>query len=193
MWNAPLTSGIALSVATGCALFLFGLSLGLVIVGVCWAFIAASGDRQANSSQESYSYISDDEIEIVIELVRDAVAGSGWTLCGDCYTRNLLRQLPLPLVPLSSEQEDLAMHSAPRCTPPTGWVRIETLERIDNTRERSGRSAKSTQRVDQALPAAQITPDSGKNRLEQHLYEGQVYPVGRLAPPYPLVKERNAS
>src|ERR1700680_3912735 len=93
MWNAPLTNGTPLSVATSCALFLFGLSLGFVIAGVCWAFIAASGDRQASPSWESYPYINDDEIDILIELVRDAVAGSGWTLCGDCYTRNLLQQI----------------------------------------------------------------------------------------------------
>ena len=202
MWNAPLTNGIALSVATGCALFLFGLAVGLVIVGVCWAFIAASGDRQAHPSQESYATISDDEIEIVIELVRDAIAGSGWALCGDCYTRNLLQQLPLPMKErtpavgdckalLSSGQEDLAMHSAPRCTWPTSWVRIETVESIDNTRERPGRS-KSTQWVDLALPLAHTMPESGKNRPEQHLCEGQVYPLGRLAPRYRIANERNA-
>jgi hypothetical protein len=193
MWNTPLPSGTPLSVAIGCALFLFGLSLGLVITGVCWVLMVVSGDRWASSSQEGYAYISDDEINLLIELVRQAIAGSGWTLCGDCYTHNLLRQLPLPLVPLSSEQEDLATHSSMQQQVAAGHPPSDPLsmESIDNTRERPGRS-KSTRWVDLALPVARITPESGKNRPKQHLCEGQVYPVGRLAPPYSLVKERKA-
>ena len=97
MWNAPLINGTGLSISTDCALVLLGLSFGLLVAGFCLAFVAALDDHRASSSEGSYAYISDDEIEIVIELVRDAVAGSGWTLCGDCYTRNLLMQLSFPV------------------------------------------------------------------------------------------------
>lgn len=140
MWNTPLMNGTGLSIATGCALFLFGLSLGLLVAGVCVACVAASGDRQASSSQESDGFISDDEIELVIELVREAVAGNGWTLCGDCYTRKLLRQLPLLPAPLFTEQEEPATHhradrqvalaTAARCGSP--------LESVSGMRERLG-------------------------------------------------------
>jgi len=192
MWNTPI-SGTGLSIATGCALVLFGLSLGLLVAGVCVACVAASGDRQASSPQESYGFISDDEIELVIELVRDAVAGSGWTLCGDCYTRKLLIQLPLPPVLLSSGQEEPAMHPCADLQ----VVVVNTasgpfsVERIDHTRERPGRS-KSTRRVDLALPLAHLMPESGKNRPEQHLCEEQVYPAGRPGTPYCIANERNA-
>ncbi len=92
MWNVPLISGTTLSVAIGCVLFLYGLSLGLLVAGICLAFVA-SGGRQASPSQETYPSISDEEIEIVAELVRGAVARSGWTLCGDCYARLLLQKM----------------------------------------------------------------------------------------------------
>jgi hypothetical protein len=97
MWNASLSHGITLTTATGCALVLFGVSVGLVIAAVCWVCIAVPAGQQAAAPQERYASINDDEIEIVIELVHDALAGGGWTLCGDCYTRNLLQRLHLPL------------------------------------------------------------------------------------------------
>ena len=97
MWNAPLSNGISLTVATSCALVLFGLSVGLVIAAVCWVCIVMPAGQQATLPLESYASISDDEIEIVIELVHDALATGGWTLCGDCYTRTLLQRLQLPI------------------------------------------------------------------------------------------------
>ena len=107
MWNALLSHGITLTVATGCALVLFGVSVGLVIAAVCWVCIAVPTDQQAAAPHRSDASISDDEIEIVIELVHDALATGGWTLCGDCYTRTLLQRLRLPLqesVPAAWEQ-----------------------------------------------------------------------------------------
>ena len=157
MWNAPLSSGIALSVATGCAFFLFGLAVGLVIAGVCWAFIAASGDRPASSSQESYAFISDDEIDLVIELVREAVAGSsGWSLCGDCYTLKLLQQLPFPV-----RESGQGSPSSP-----TGL---------------SHREPDSTLRVDAGRYPAQNTRDSHENGHKQHLRVEQGESVGSVA------------
>jgi len=97
MWNALLSHGITPNVATGCALVLFGVSVGLVIAAVCWVCIVMPADRPAAAPQESYASISDDEIETVIELVYDALARGGWTLCGDCYTGHLLQRLQLPL------------------------------------------------------------------------------------------------
>ncbi|MGH2496513.1 MAG: hypothetical protein ACRDIV_17585 [Ktedonobacteraceae bacterium] len=194
MWNAPLTSGTTLSVAIGCALFLYGLSLGLLVAGACVAWVAASDDRPASLPQENDATISDDEVAIVLELVRDAVAGGGWSLCGDCYTRNLLMQLPLPTALLASRQEDLAMHSYAHQQQAAAVKTASSpfsVESIDNTRERPGRS-ESTHRVDLALPLAHTMPASGKNRPEQHLCECQAYHVGRLAPPYCIANERNA-
>src|SRR6266852_4961683 len=107
MWNAPLSHGITLTDATGCALVLFGVSVGLAIAAVCWVCIAVPANQRASAPQESYASISDDEIEIVIELVHDALATGGWTLCGDCYTRNMLQRLQLPLkkhIPAEWEQ-----------------------------------------------------------------------------------------
>ena len=97
MWNVLLTYSIALSAATGWALFLFGLSSGLVLAGVCWALIAASDTGLIEPTPTSSAAISDEEIEIVIELVRDALAAGGWTLCGDCYSRQILQQVQFPL------------------------------------------------------------------------------------------------
>jgi hypothetical protein len=153
MWNAPLTNGTTFSVAIGCALFLFGLSIGLVIAGVCWAFIAASSDPQANSPQESYPYISDDEIDIVIELVREAIAGSGWTICGDCYTRQLLQQLPQP--PQESERT--------RACSPTRLREPASTHRVEDGRDRT-----------------QNTPNPGENRPERSLQVEQGERMGRV-------------
>ncbi len=154
MWNAPLTNEIPLLVATGCALFLFGLSIGLVFAGVCWVFVAASVDRLASSSQESYAYISDDEIEIVIELVRDAVAGDGWTLCGDCYTRNLLQQMPIP-----AQERERGKLSVPL-----------DLKETDSTR-----------RVDYERHSVQNISDPSENRSERSLRVEQGERMGRVA------------
>ena len=150
MWNAPLANGIPLTVATGCALVLFGLSVGLVIAAVCWVCIVMP-TAQATAPQESYASISDDEIEIVIELVHDALAGGGWTLCGDCYTRNLLQRLQLPL----SERF------------PAEW-------------EQPARGAVSTRRVDGGAHAVQTTPASLKNGPKQLLRVEQEAPLGRV-------------
>lgn len=165
--NTLLTSETGLSVATGCALFLLGLSLGLLVAGVCLAFAAASSTCQESSLQEHSISISDDEIELVIELVREAVAGSGWTLCGDCYARNLLQQVPLP-------------NPAGRGLQHSGKNRPEQCLRVERI-------------YPQGKGKVTIPPDAGKNRLEQHLCEGQVYPVGRRTPPCCIVNERNAS
>ena len=135
MWNAPLTNGTTLSVATGSALFLFGLSIGIVIAGACWVFIAERGDGQASSRQEGYATISDDEIEIVVEIVREAVAAdSGWTLCGDCYCRRLLQQLPFPTVQMGDgklEESELASPHIPtsfRARDPISTRRVDSGE-----------------------------------------------------------------
>jgi hypothetical protein len=139
MWNT-LISGTGLSIATGCALFLYGLSLGLLVAGLCLASVAASGDRQANSLQEYGATISDDEIELVVELVREAVAGSGWTLCGDCYTRKLLVQLPLPPALLFTGPEEPATHchADPQLAPANAGSCGSLQESVSGTCERSG-------------------------------------------------------
>jgi len=155
MRNAPLTNGTTLTIAIGCALFLFGLSIGLVIAGICWAFIAASGDHQASSSQESYASISDDEIEIVIELVRDAIARCGWALCGDCYTHNLLQRLQLPVkecIPAEREKPVLRVPASTR------WV-------------------------DDGAHSAQNTPDSLPNGHHRRLRVEQGASLGRVPTP----------
>ena len=92
MGQTLLARDIPLSVAMGCALFLYGLALGLVVAGTCLALVA-SRDRQGSPAQQVFPSISDEEIEIVTELVREAVAQSGWTICGDCYARLLLSQI----------------------------------------------------------------------------------------------------
>ena len=191
--NTLLTSETSLAVATGCALFLLGLSLGLFIAAVCLAF-AASSSCQSSLSQESSTFIGDDEIELIIELVREATAGSGWTLCGDCYTRKLLRQLPLPPVLLFSGQRDLAIdHRADLQVAPLSTTSCGSpLESVSNTCERSG-WIRSTQRVDEGQHVAHTTPDSGKNQPEQRFRVEQVYPRGRRTPPCCIANERNAS
>lgn len=153
MWNAPLANGIPMTVATGCALVLFGVSLGLVIAAVCWVCIVMPAGQQAAAPQESDASISDDEIEIVIELVHDALAGGGWTLCGDCYTRTLLQRLRIPL------QESV----------PAAW-------------EQPARVPASTQRVDSGTHPAQRTPDSCKNGRNQLLRVEQGVSLGRATP-----------
>ena len=120
MWNAPLTSGTTLSVATGCALFLYGLSLGLVVAGICLAFVASDG-HQVSPSQETYPSISDEEIEIVTELVREAVAQSGWTLCGDCYARLLLQRMQQPEPEWARPAETLVAPTPPLSQMPQRW------------------------------------------------------------------------
>ena len=154
MWNAPLANGIPLTVATGCTLVLFGVSVGLVIAAVCWVCIAVPVDQQAAALQESYASISDDEIEIVIELVHDALARGGWTLCGDCYTRSLLQRLRLPI------EEHI----------PVAW-------------EQPAREPASTRRVDGGTHPAQNTPASLKNGHEQPLRVEQGTPLGRVTTP----------
>jgi len=163
MWNTPLISGTGLSIATGCALVLLGLSLGLLVAGLCLAFVAASGDRQASSPEESDGSISDDEIELVIELMRDAVAGSGWTLCGDCYTRTLLRQVQHsePEQPCSGRQEP----------------QVTARERAQPTRDREryppGRSW---------VPAGRAilveTPENGEQQQHGYPFPSQRVPAG---------------
>ena len=151
MWNAPLANGIPMTVATGCALVLFDVSVGLVIAAVCWVCIVMPAGQQAAAPQESDASISDEEIEIVIELVHDALAGGGWTLCGDCYTRNLLQRLRLPL------QESV----------PAAW---EQLARVPA----------STRRVDGGAHPAQKTPASLKNGQKQPLRVEQGGSLGRV-------------
>ena len=140
LWNAPLANGIPLTVATGCALVLFGVSVGLVVAAVCWVFVAVPDGQPVAAPQESYASISDDEIEIVIELAHDALAGGGWTLCGDCYTRNLLQRLQLPI----SEYI------------PAAW-------------EQPARETASTRRVDGGAYPVQNTPVSLNNGRKQPL------------------------
>ena len=154
MWNAPLAHSIPKTVATGCALVLFGVSVGLVITAVCWVCIVMPADQQATAPQESDASISDDEIEIVIELVHDALATGGWTLCGDCYTRTLLQRLRLPL------QEPV----------PAAW-------------EQPARVPASTRRVDGGTHPAQNTPASLKNEHKQPLWVEQGASLGRVTTP----------
>lgn len=151
MWNVPLANGIPLTVATSCALVLFGVSVGLVIAAVCWVCIALPADQPAAAPLESYATISDDEIEIVIELAHDALAGGGWTLCGDCYTRTLLQRLRLPL-----------------------------QESIPAAREQPAREPASTRRVDGGTHPAQNTPASLKNGYKQPLRGEQGASLGRV-------------
>jgi hypothetical protein len=151
MWNAPLAHGILLTIATGGALVLFGLSVGLVIAAVGWVCIAMPTDLQAASPQESCASISDDEIEIVIELVHDALAGGDWTLCGDCYTRNLLQRLQLPL------KEHI----------PAEW-------------EQPASEPASTRRVDGGPHLAQNTPYPLKNGHKHSLRREPGASLGRL-------------
>ena len=154
MWNVPLANGIPLTVATGCALVLFGVSVGLVIAAVCLVCIAVSADQQALAPQERYASISDDEIEIVIELVHDALATGGWTLCGDCYTRNLLYQVQLPL------NERI----------PFGWEQPVT-------------GPATTRWVDGGTHPAQNTSVSLKNGRTQPLWVEQGASLGRVPTP----------
>lgn len=179
--NMLLTSETGLSVATGCALFLLGLSIGLFIAGMCLALAATPilGDCKIveNCKQEDSASIGDDDLALVIELVREAVAGSGWTLCGDCYARNLLLQVPLP----NPADRGLQMNTV-SCGSPLGSV--------SNTRGCSGGTG-STHRVDEGQYVAHPTPDSGKNRSEQRLRVEQLYPVGRCTSPYCIANERN--
>ena len=154
MWNAPLSHGITLTDATGGALVLFGVSVGLVIAAVCWICIAVPTNQHAAAPQESYASISDDEIEIVIELVHDALATGGWTLCGDCYARNLLQRLQLPL----------KEHIPPDCVPPM-------------------RVAASTRGVNGGKHPAQNTPISLKNGRKQPLRVEQGASLGRVTAP----------
>jgi len=154
MWNTLLSNGIGLSIASGCALFLFGLAVGLVIVGVCWAFIAASDTCQADPTPTSSATISDDEIEIVIGLVRDAIAEGGWTLCGDCYSRQLLQQMQFPV-----REWEAGIPSPP----------VSCSE------------SSSTRRVDGGEHFPQRTPDPGKNQHEPGLRVEQGEHRGRAA------------
>ena len=154
MWNVPLANGIPLTVATGCALVLFGLSVGLVIAAVCWVCIVMPAGQPAAAPQESYASISDDEIEIVIELVHDALARGGWTLCGDCYTRNLLQRLQLPV-----------------------------MEHIPAEGEKPVTVPASTRRVNGGTHPAQNTPASLKNGRQQPLWVEQGVSLGRVATP----------
>lgn len=165
MWNVPLTHDIALSVATGCALFLFGLSIGLVLAGVCWAFIAASDTCRTHPTPTSSATISDEEIEIVIELVRDALAADGWTLCGDCYGRQLLQQMQFPV----QEWEFGIPSSSP-----------------------SPRKPCSTRRVDAGRHIAQHTPDPEKNQREPGLRVEQGEYLGRVTVLSSSSKERDS-
>ena len=152
LWNAPLANGIPLTVATGCALVLFGVSVGLVVAAVCCIFVAVPASQPVAAPQESYASISDDEIEIVIELVHDALATGGWTLCGDCYARTLLQRLQLPI------EEYI----------PAAWEK--PISRV----------AASPHRVDGGAHPAQNTPASLKNGQKQPLRVEQGTPLGRV-------------